>query len=194
MRSGKLALVALGIVLLGAVWFAYSVLDSYVNPADTVVNEEVPQVEVSEDTNDPATSGLAPEDGDGASGTSELVEGDEPAVTQVTSQFQQGDSTYEIDGDLIVTRDAGEVTVSFADFSVTAGPDLFVYLVDTDDTSNAGVKAAVEAGNFVNLAELKGNIGGQNYSVTDVDIDEYNVVSVWCRQFGRNFGHAEFEL
>lgn len=95
---------------------------------------------------------------------------------------------------MIVTRDAGEVTLSFADFSVTAGPDLFVYLVDTDDTSNAGVKAAVEAGNFVNLAELKGNIGGQNYSVTDVDIDEYNVVSVWCRQFGRNFGHAEFEL
>lgn len=193
MRSGKLALIALGIVLLGAVWFAYSVLDSYVNPEDTVVDEEVPQVEISDESNDTNSSGLSPENGS-ESETSELREGDESAVTQVTSQFQQGDSTYDIDGDLIVTRDGGEVTLSFADFSVTAGPDLFVYLVDTEDVSNSGVKSAVEAGNFVNLAELKGNIGGQNYSVTDVDIDEYNVVSVWCRQFGRNFGHAEFEL
>jgi hypothetical protein len=188
MRSGKLALVALGIVLLGAVWFAYSVLDSYVNPADTVVNEEVPQIIVDDEGEDNTQNEETP--------TSDRPGSAIPPVTfsQATTEFQQGDSTYEIAGDLIATRREGEVTLSFSGFSVTSGPDLFVYLVDTADTSNEGVKAAIEAGNFVNLAELKGNIGNQNYEVNVEDFREYDAVSIWCRQFGRNFGHAEIGL
>ena len=66
------------------------------------------------------------------------------------------------------------------DFSVTNGPDLFAYLgKDGQYDPNS------------RLAELKGNIGSQNYEIPEsIVISDYNEVWVWCRAFSVAFGKA----
>lgn len=75
------------------------------------------------------------------------------------------------------------------DFAVDNGPDLDVYLV-------AGVPADGDAGmfddDFINLGDLKGNIGSQNYEIpVDVDLDVYSTVVIWCVRFGVAFNAAD---
>ncbi|MEM7093283.1 MAG: DM13 domain-containing protein [Actinomycetota bacterium] len=75
------------------------------------------------------------------------------------------------------------------DFAIDNGPDLNVYLV-------RGVGAEGPAGqfddDFVDLGDLKGNIGAQNYEVpADVDITEFDTVVIWCVRFGVAFNAAD---
>src|SRR3972149_886672 len=59
------------------------------------------------------------------------------------------------------------------DFKVTNGPDLFVYF-GKDGKYDANAK----------IAELKGNIGGQNYEVPEgINAADFNEVWIWCRAF-----------
>lgn len=103
--------------------------------------------------------------------------------------FQQGDSTYTISGNAYLSQSSSQFQLTFAEFNVTNGPDLFVYAVKTDSTENQAVKATVSAGDFIKLGELKGNIGNQNYLLDrNFKSDGYHVVSIWCKRFGRNFG------
>ncbi|HYN31091.1 MAG TPA: DM13 domain-containing protein, partial [Ilumatobacteraceae bacterium] len=45
---------------------------------------------------------------------------------------------------------------------------------------------------FVDLGDLKGNVGPQNYEIPpDVDLDRYSTVVVWCVRFGVAFGSAD---
>jgi len=45
---------------------------------------------------------------------------------------------------------------------------------------------------FIDLGNLKGNIGSQNYEISpDVDLDRYQSVVIWCVRFGVAFGAAE---
>lgn len=113
-------------------------------------------------------------------------------VSRVASgSFQQGDSTYTISGDVQVTQQGGVRTLAFTDFSVTNGPDLFVYLVNEPQLDNESVKRAVEEDRFVNLGALKGNIGNQTYTLPEgIELEEGAVISIWCRRFSRNFGMA----
>ncbi len=179
----KLIIIGL-IILLGfgiGVW-----IYQYLNPADTVVNEEIPAFEV--ETAPANTSDSVDQGTSSISEPAPVVEIPEPV--RLSGEFEQGDASYTIDGSVIVTQQDSERLLSLAEFSVTSGPDLFVYIVQTEDASNQGVKEAVERGNFVNIAPLKGNVGSQNYQIPeDVDLDGV-VISIWCKQFSRNFGHA----
>ena len=108
--------------------------------------------------------------------------------------FEQGDSTYSIDGEVFLSQINGQLNLTFKDFKVTNGPNLFVYAVKAKNTDNATVKQAVKNGDFINLADFKGNLGDQNYSLsTNLDHTEYNIISIWCRRFSRNFGSAHLE-
>ena len=105
--------------------------------------------------------------------------------------FQQGDSTYTITGSAYLSTDGGKTTLSFTDFKVSNGPDLFVYAVQVDATENKTVKTAVADGKFKNIGQLKGNIGNQNYLLdSDFTSADYPVIAIWCRRFSRNFGSA----
>jgi hypothetical protein len=84
--------------------------------------------------------------------------------------------------------DDGQRLLRLEDFESTNGPDLLVYLTaagaDDDD-------AALD-GDFVDLGPLTGNIGNQNYVIpTDVDLDRYDSVVIWCRRFSTSFGVAD---
>ena len=106
--------------------------------------------------------------------------------------FQQGDSTYTISGKAFLSEIDGKLNLSFVDFQVTNGPDLFVYAVQTNSTDNKTVKDTVGNGGFINLGVLKGNIGNQNYILEgNFDPNQYQVIAIWCQRFSRNFGAVD---
>lgn len=109
--------------------------------------------------------------------------------------FQQGDSTYTISGLAMITKQDGQRTLSLTDFSVTNGPDLFVYLVTADNADNQTIKTAVGQKQFFNLGVLKGNRGNQTYSIpSDIPLSEQTMITIWCRRFARHFGTAKLTL
>lgn len=76
----------------------------------------------------------------------------------------------------------------FEEFETDNGPDLNVYLSTAPPDADAGDFDD----NFVDLGDLKGNIGSQNYEIpADVDLNEFSTVVIWCVRFGVAFGAAE---
>lgn len=86
-------------------------------------------------------------------------------------------------GTAIVLGDgSGQRFVRFEEFETDNGPDLNVYLVNS---SAGGVN------DFIDLGNLKGNIGDQNYEIPpEVDLDVYDTVLIWCVRFASPFGEA----
>lgn len=93
-----------------------------------------------------------------------------------------GDGIHDAQGEVIVIEsDDGSRFLRFEKFKATNGPDLFVYLA-TDESAN----------DFINLGELKGNIGNQNYMIPPgADLNNYDTVLIWCKQFSVLFGSAK---
>ena len=82
----------------------------------------------------------------------------------------------------------GTRVLRLTSFSTSNGPDVHVYMVAADDAKDV---ATVENAGFVDLGVIKGNIGDQNYTLTnDLDLAKYRAVSIWCKRFSVNFGAA----
>src|SRR5262249_24056484 len=78
----------------------------------------------------------------------------------------------------------GRRVVRFTDFATSNGPALYVYLIAADDASDSATVSRVDS---VDLGQLKGNTGDQNYEVpAHVDLTKYRAVTVWCQRFGVN--------
>lgn len=76
----------------------------------------------------------------------------------------------------------------FEDFETDNGPDLNVYL----SAAPPDADASQFDDDFVDLGDLKGNIGSQNYEIPeDVDLERYSTVVVWCVRFGVAFTVAD---
>ncbi len=166
MKKLTIALIALVLVALAVLTFGYFEIQALFQ--DTVIDEPLPAEE-------------------------QIGSPDELAPTQ-SGVFVQGDSSYTISGAAsVVTSSDGIRTLVLEDFSVTNGPDLFVYLVKGGGT-NQDVKNLVKEELYVNLGKLKGNIGDQTYDLpSDLIIEDGYTVSIWCKRFGRNFGSALLE-
>jgi hypothetical protein len=100
-------------------------------------------------------------------------------VTLVSGDFS-GNSRYDVTGGALVLNDGSEERfLRFENFQSNNGPDLKVYL-------------RADSGDFVSLGDLKGNIGDQNYVIpTDVDLNTFSTVEIWCERFGVGFGQAQ---
>lgn len=73
-------------------------------------------------------------------------------------------------------------------FEVDNGPDLRVYLVAGPATSEE------EVDDYEDLGSLKGNKGNQQYKIpTDLDLERYSTVVIWCRAFSVLFARAPLE-
>jgi hypothetical protein len=85
----------------------------------------------------------------------------------------------------------GQRVLRFTDFETSNGPALHVYLVAADDaTDNDTVKRS----EIIDLGELKGNQGDQNYDLpAGVELDRYRAVTIWCKRFSVNFATAPLE-
>jgi hypothetical protein len=82
----------------------------------------------------------------------------------------------------------GTRTLRLEPFESTNGPDLFVYLAAAD---HAADDPALDA-DYVDLGQLRGNIGSQNYAIpADIDLANYDTVVIWCRRFSSSFGAAD---
>ncbi len=117
---------------------------------------------------------------------------DESAPAQSASLLASGDFESRAHEGRGVARvldlGGGARVLRLVDFSTSDGPDLQVYLLGS---ASAASRADLEAGGFVSLGALKGNIGEQNYEIpAGVDLSRYAAVSIWCRRFGVNFATA----
>lgn len=112
----------------------------------------------------------------------------EPAV-RVAYVGSFGPRSHPAEGTAVVLTDGTQTFLRFDDdFATDNGPDLNVYLHPAAPDASVGDLVA----DFIDLGDLKGNIGAQNYVVPDgVDLDRYNTVSVWCVRFRVVFGTAE---
>ena len=137
---------------------------------------------VADEASDPTADGSSDEAGQ---------DGEEPeqnadAAGEVVTIFD-GDFTslsrYSVNGDALVLNNGTEQRfLRFENFESSNGPDLKVYL-------------RAENGDFVNLGELSGNIGNQNYPIPiGTALNDYASVVIWCELFGVLFSPATLVL
>jgi Electron transfer DM13 len=82
----------------------------------------------------------------------------------------------------------GKRVLRFTNFETSNGPDVHVYLVASNDASDS---ETVKKAGFLEVGALKGNIGDQNYELpSDLDLNKYRAVTIWCQRFGVNFATA----
>lgn len=130
------------------------------------------------------------------------VEADEPMPPEVDEAEQSGVVVTLFEGTFGPRSHPGEGVAKvlndgteqrflrFEDFATDNGPDLNVYLTTADADADAGAFAA--DGEFVDLGDLKGNIGEQNYEIApDVDLERFDTVVIWCVRFGVAFAAAD---
>ncbi|NDJ75250.1 MAG: DM13 domain-containing protein [Chloroflexi bacterium] len=117
---------------------------------------------------------------------SEDMPDDVTAVEVRRGMFRDADSFHQGSGDAILFElSNGEHLLRFEDFRVTNGPDLHVYLVPRLNEDN------VDIGGYVDLGQLSGNVGNQNYTIgDDIDIPEEASVVIWCEPFSVLFSVA----
>lgn len=88
----------------------------------------------------------------------------------------------------IVELEDGSRFVRLEELDTSDGPDLRIYLTDQPVSDDWGVW---DDGEYVDLGELKGNVGDSNYEIPDdVDLDGFRTVVIWCRRFTVGFGVA----
>ena len=160
-------------------------------PATSVVPE--PGVEPSEPA-EPATEGPTEETQptETETATTQPTE-TEPPTTQpeivVEASGSFIDRSHPTEGSAVVLGDgSGQRFLRFEDFRTDNGPDLNVYLSAAPTDAPAGQFDD----DFVDLGDLKGNVGSQNYEIpAGLDLDRYSTVAIWCVRFGVVFGAAE---
>ncbi len=102
--------------------------------------------------------------------------------------FQDADDFHKGSGQAKVLQLSEEqLLIRLEDFSVTNGPDLFVYLTKHPNPASS---SDVQEG-FVNIGRLKGNKGNQNYELPkDLDLNEFQSVVIYCKAFSTLFSSA----
>jgi hypothetical protein len=85
------------------------------------------------------------------------------------------------------TADGGRV-LRLTDFETSNGPAVHVYLIAAADADDADT---VKKADPIDLGDLKGNRGDQNYAVpAGTDLGKYRAVTIWCARFDVNFATA----
>ena len=196
----KYALSGIALVALAAAgWFFVSPLfiDETVDEAFVFVQEDG-QVDMAAVMAMPEASRVAMKDDIMAAATSapdresrEAMPGDVPVVV-ASGHFVDADAVHKGSGTAtLYALPDGRNIVRFEDFRSTNGPALVVYLAKHPSPESAA--DVLDAG-FVNLGELKGNVGNQNYVVpADIDVAEYGSVVIWCELFDVLFSPAALE-
>lgn len=175
MTAGIL-IAGLALGVLGFIWFEPHKLF-----VDDRVDEEVPGAVAMDPSPSPGDDSPPPPVDPSPKGPEELSRGDFRPLE------------HDVEGRALVIETAdGRRYVRFEDFETSNGPDLLVYLsvlgadqgwFDADDAE------------YLDLGELKGNIGDQNYELAaDVDLSKYRSVVIWCRRFSVGFAVAPISV
>jgi hypothetical protein len=165
-------------------WFGFHTLFF-----DETVDEANPFEVSTTVTGDVTTTPDNPAEGTGP--MDEVVETTAAAdgpVTLATGDFV--DRSHPTEGVAVVLSDGTSTILRLEGFRTDNGPDLNVYLSTAGPTD----PATDFDEDFVDLGDLKGNVGDQNYEIPpEVDISRYNSVVIWCVRFTVAFGAAGLE-
>ena len=91
--------------------------------------------------------------------------------------------SHPTSGRALVITDGDRRFLRFEGFETDNGPDLNVYLATGPPDGSPG--------DFIDLGDLKGNIGDQNYEIPEgANLSSHATVFIWCVRFGVAFGAA----
>jgi hypothetical protein len=143
-----------------------------------------------------ALPGAAAEPAEGTA-EEETTAGTEPAedgaATTTVAEGEFISLEHQTQGSALVVETAGgKRFLRFEGFETSDGPDLLVYLSAKEPAGSDDWRGYDQ--DFVDLGELKGNIGNQNYAIPgNVDLERYSTAVVWCRRFTVGFAAAVLE-
>jgi len=87
---------------------------------------------------------------------------------------------HEVEGKVLILEQNDQKILRFEDFYTINGPNLHIYLVDSNNTDQ-----------FIDLGEIKATKGNVNYQLPDgIDLNKYNQVRVYCVPFKKVFSYA----
>jgi len=82
----------------------------------------------------------------------------------------------------------GKKVVRLTNFKTSNGPQLHLYLTTAPDATDS---ETVKKSEILDLGDLKGNEGDQNYDLpAGTDVAKFKSATVWCARFGVNFTTA----
>ncbi len=112
------------------------------------------------------------------------VEPSAPALRQISEgSFRNG--FHKVSGQASLIENGDQKFLRVENFSTENGPDLFFYLIRNDSGQPQG-------GDFIDLGRLKATQGSANYEIpAEINLADYQSVSVWCKAFSVNFGSAK---
>ena len=93
---------------------------------------------------------------------------------------------HSAEGTATVYEQDGRYVLRFEDDTdIQNGPDLFVWVLPTEDYEGGTPP------DYLDLGKIKGNVGGQNYELPpEFDPDVHRTVMVWCVRFATPFAAA----
>ena len=115
----------------------------------------------------------------------EAPESDEPMIMALGEFVGLGG--HEGTGTATILRlPGGSIVLRLEGFAVTAGPDLYVYLVSAAEPESSG-----DFGEALDLGLLESNEGDQEYAIpADVDLGQYHGVVIYCLSYDVLFARA----
>jgi electron transfer DM13 len=172
---------AAAIAVLGLIVFVLI----YFEPQDLVLNKTV-----NEDLPFRVGSASTPASGATAPSASASAGGSAQADALAKGDFRSGEHKTTGVAQLLRLPD-GSHLVRLAPFRTSNGPALHVWLSAAPVGAGNGTVASAK---HVDLGNLKGNIGDQNYAVpAGVQPSEFVSVVIWCQRFSVTFGSAQLE-
>lgn len=119
---------------------------------------------------------------------------EEPAPVALSmGSFRDADNFHHGSGQATIYQlPDGSYLLRLEDFNVTNGPELHVLLSPHPDPTS---RSQVMGPGYIDLGDLKGNIGNQNYPVPiDADVTAYQSVVIYCKPFNVLFSVAPLTL
>ncbi len=118
--------------------------------------------------------------------------GGPPADQVVLARGQLISHEHHSSGSVVVYRLAdGSRVLRIEDLHTSNGPALHVWLSDAPVVEGAAGWGVFDDGRYVDLGELKGNIGSSNYLIPpEVDLAALPSMSIWCARFHVSFAAA----
>ena len=194
LKLKHLLIAAAIVVLIPLVWAAWWFLSPLV--IDDVVDEDFPMSYNAE-----LPTGMSQEEAEDqmveAAAVDAPVDEEMPepmasptAPVQVkVGSFTDADRFHKGSGSATIYRGAdGALLLRFEDFNVTNGPALHVILSPHPNARNS---EEVHLKGYVDLGDLKGNVGNQNYPLpSDLDVSTIGSVIIYCEPFSVVFSVA----
>lgn len=118
-----------------------------------------------------------------------------PAEPVVIARGELISHEHESSGSVAVLElPDGSRVLRLEDLNTSNGPALQVWITDAPVIEGRDGWHVFDDGRYVDLGDLKGNIGSSNYPIPpDVDVAELSSVTVWCARFAVSFAAAALE-